>query len=263
MVNMNYKREEIIVSGGKAEIIHMQMNDQNSLTGANMKELGKILADINQDPAKKGVIITSDNEKFFCNGLDADNLLSASRENLLNEVGGIVILFGEIVKFDKPLIAEVTGHAMGGGAVITVACDFKYMLDGKGRIGFTEVNVGLPLPGSFIDKIKMCVSARYWSEVCLEGKTFKGAEAKSIGLIDDIAPSPEDLRKVTLKKLDSLSKIPITAYRSTKNMLNSMLIDKLEVYERETIKAFEQPGVIDNLLEAMTALKEKRRPNLK
>ena len=260
---MNYLREEINVNGGKAEIIHLQMNDQNSLTGKNMKELGKILDEIKQDPSKKGAMITSDNEKFFCNGLDAENLLSAPRENLLDEVGGIVILFGEMIKFDKPLIAEVTGHAMGGGAVITVGCDFKYMLDGKGRIGFTEVNVGLPLPGSFIDRIKMSVSARYWGEVCLEGKTFKGAEAKMIGLIDEIAPSKEELRKISLKKLDNLSKIPMTAYRSTKNMLNSGLIDKLEVYQRETIKAFEQPGVIENLLEAMTALKEKRRPNLK
>jgi enoyl-CoA hydratase/carnithine racemase len=260
---MNFKREEITVSGGKAEIIHLQMNDQNSLTGANMKEFGKILNEIKEDPTKKGAIITSDNEKFFCNGLDAQNLLSAPRTNLLDEVGGIVILFGEIVQFDKPLIAEVTGHAMGGGAVITVGCDYKYMLDGKGRIGFTEVNVGLPLPGSFIDRIRMCVSARYWAEVCLEGKTFKGAEAKSIGLIDEIAPSTEDLRKLTLKKLDSLSKIPMTAYRSTKNMLNSVLIDKLAMYQKETLKAFEQPGVIENLLEAMTALQEKRRPNLK
>ncbi|MDZ4725102.1 MAG: enoyl-CoA hydratase/isomerase family protein [Leptospira sp.] len=260
---MNFKREEITVSGGKAEIIHMQMNDQNSLTGSNMKEFGSILKEIANDPEKRGAIITSDNEKFFCNGLDAENLLSAPKDKLLDEVGGIVLLFGELIKFDKPLIAEVTGHAMGGGAVITVACDYKYMLDGKGRIGFTEVNVGLPLPGSFVDKIKTCVSGRYWAEVCLEGKTFKGAEAKAIGLIDEIAPSTEELRKLSLKKIDILSKIPMTAYRSTKNMLNGSLIEKLDQYAKETIKAFQQPGVTENLLEAMTALKEKRRPVLK
>jgi enoyl-CoA hydratase len=260
---MNFLREEIDVSGGKAEIIKLQLNDQNSLTGSNMKEFGQILKEIQEDPRKRGAIISSDNDKFFCNGLDADNLLSAPKDKLLEEVGGIVILFGELVKFDKPLIAEVTGHAMGGGAVITVACDFKYMLDGKGRIGFTEVNVGLPLPGSFIDRIKMCVSARYWAEVCLEGKTFKGAEAKTIGLIDEIAPTKEDLRKISLKKLDSLSKIPLTAFRSTKNVLNATLIERLPFYEKETKKSFEQPGVTENLLEAMTALKEKRRPNLK
>ncbi|TGN20363.1 enoyl-CoA hydratase/isomerase family protein [Leptospira idonii] len=260
---MSYKREEITVSGGNAEIIHFEMNDQNSLTGANMRELGAILKEINQDPSKKGVILTSDHEKFFCNGLDADNLLSTSKDKLLDEVGGIVILFGELIKFDKPLITEVTGYAMGGGAVITVASDYKYMYDGKGRIGFTEVNVGLPLPGSFIDRIKMCVEPRYWSEVCLEGKVYKAGEAKEIGLIDEITASREDLRKLALKKLDSLSKIPMSAYRSTKNMLNGHLIAKLEQYRKETITAFQQPGVVDNLLEAMTALKEKRRPNLK
>ncbi|MCZ8154790.1 MAG: enoyl-CoA hydratase/isomerase family protein [Leptospira sp.] len=260
---MNYKREEITVSGGKAEIIHMQMNDQNSLTGSNMKELASILKEINSDTSKKGVIITSDNDKFFCNGLDAENLLATPKDRLLEEVGGIVLLFGELIKFDKPLIAEVSGYAMGGGAVITVACDYKFMLEGKARIGFTEVNVGLPLPGSFIDRIKMCVSARYWSEVCLEGQTYKAGEAKSIGLIDEVATSKEELRKFTLKKLDTLSKIPMTAFRSTKNMLNGVLLSKLDGYLKETILAFEQPGVTDNLLEAMTALKEKRRPILK
>ncbi|MDF3821429.1 enoyl-CoA hydratase/isomerase family protein [Leptospira sp. 96542] len=260
---MNYQREEIEVPNGKGEIIRFQMNEQNSLTGANMKELGEILNEIKADPKKRGVIFSSDNPKFFCNGLDAENLLSTPRERLISEVGGIVLLFGEIVKFDKPLITEVTGYSMGGGAVITVASDFKYMVDGKGRIGFTEVNVGLPLPGSFIDRVRMCVEPRYWSEVCLEGKVYKAGEAKNIGLIDEIAPTLEEIRKLSLKKLESLAKIPMSAYRATKNTLNGSLIAKLEEYQKETTRSFEQPGVVDNLLEAMTALKEKRRPNFK
>jgi enoyl-CoA hydratase/carnithine racemase len=260
---MNYKRETITIPNGLGEIIKFQMNDQNSLTGANMRELGEILNEIKSDPEKRGVILTTENPKFFCNGLDADNLLSTPRERLIEEVGGIVLLFGELVKFDKPLITEVTGHAMGGGAVITVASDYKYMLDGKGRIGFTEVNVGLPLPGSFADRIRMCVSARFWAEVCLEGKTYKGFEAKEIGLIDDIAPTPEEVRKLALKKLEALSKVPSSAFRATKNMLNGEIIGKLGKYEKDTKLSFEQPGVIDNLLEAMSALKEKRRPNFK
>lgn len=259
---MNYKREKITLSKGHGEIIIIQTNDQNSLTGSNMKELGKIFDEIQRDPEHRGVIIASNNEKFFCNGLDADNLLNAPKNLLLDEVGGIVILFEQLVKFDKPLIAEVSGHAMGGGAVITVASDFKYMLDGKGRIGFTEVNVGLPLPGSFSEKIKMCVEPRFWNEVCLEGKTFKGLEAKNIGLIDEISENKDSLRKLSLKKLESLSKIPILAYQQTKVMLNNDLVKKLDLYKQTTFKAFQSPGVVENLLEAMSALKEKRRPNL-
>lgn len=258
---MFYKREVVDLSGKEVEIINFQMNEQNSFTGENMRALSDILNEIKEDPKKRGVILASENPKFFCNGLDAENLLATPRDRLIEEVGGIVVLFGEMIKFDKPLIAEVSGYAMGGGAVVTVASDFKYMLDAKARIAFTEVLVGLPLPGSFIDRIKMCVTPKYWSEVCLTGNNYKAKEAQEIGLIDETAPNREELRKMVLKKMDSLVKIPMSAFRSTKNILNGATLAKLEEYKQETYTAFSQPGVIENLLEAMTALKEKRRPN--
>jgi enoyl-CoA hydratase/carnithine racemase len=258
---MFFKREVVELGGKKGEIIYFQTNDQNSLTGANMKELTSILREIQADPMKRGIILASENEKFFCNGLDAENLLATPREKLMEEVGGIVHLFGELVKFSKPILAEVSGYAMGGGAVITVASDFKFMLDGKSRIAFTEVLVGLPLPGSFIDRIRMCVTPKYWNEVCLTGANYKAKEAQEIGLIDEVAVSREELRKMTLKKLDSLMKIPTSAFQETKKILNGHIISKLDQYVKETMDSFSQPSVVDNLLEAMTALKEKRRPN--
>lgn len=255
-----FKRETQVLSDKEVEIVYFQMNAENSFTGENMRALGTILKEIKENPNKRGVIFASENEKFFCNGLDASNLLATPKEKLVEEVSGIVDLFAETIQFDKPLIAEVSGYAMGGGAVITVACDFRYMLDGKPRIAFTEVLVGLPLPASFIDRIKMCVLPKYWNEVCLTGANYKAKEAMEIGLINDIAPSKEELRKLTLKKMDQLVKIPMQAYRLTKNTLNAPILNRLEEYKKETIQSFAQPGVIDNLLEAMTALKEKRRP---
>jgi len=258
---MYYKRETVELSGRQVEIIDFQMNEQNSFTGESMKALSTILNEIREDPKKRGAIFSSSNEKFFCNGLDAENLLATPKDRLLEEVGGIVHLFADLIQFDKPLIAEVSGYAMGGGAVVTVACDFKYMLEGKARIAFTEVLVGLPLPGSFIDRIKMCVTPKFWSEVCLTGASFKAKEAMEIGLVDGTAPTREELRKMTIKKMNQLVQIPSSAYRSTKNILNGQTIAKLEEYKKETYEAFSKTGVIENLLEAMAALKEKRRPN--
>lgn len=256
-----FKRETIALSGKNVEIINLQMNDQNSFTADSMRTLGYIFEELKMREDIHGAILASENERFFCNGLDADNLLRTPRERLLEEVGGIVDLFATMIQFDKPLVAEVSGYAMGGGAVITVASDFKYMLDGKARIAFTEVLVGLPLPGSFIDRIRMCVTPRYWSEICLTGTNYKAKEAREIGLIDEIAQTREELRKMVLKKMDSLVKIPSSAFRSTKNILNGPTIARLDEYKMETHEAFSRPGVIENLMEAMTALKEKRRPN--
>ena len=86
---MNYKLEPINLNNGKAQIITIQTNEQNSLTKENMKELGTILGEIKKDDTLKGAIITSENQKFFCNGLDADTLLNTTEAELPESVGGI------------------------------------------------------------------------------------------------------------------------------------------------------------------------------
>ena len=138
-------------------IIDIQTNEQNSLTRGTLLELTDILADTQKDDKYSSLLFTSTNPKFFSNGLDAANVLSTPDNKLVEEVGEIVLFFGHLLRFDKPVITEVTGYAMGGGAVITVGSDYKYMIDGKARISFSEVLVGLPLPGNFIDKIARTV----------------------------------------------------------------------------------------------------------
>lgn len=262
---MSYKREQVPLksSDGVIEFISLQTNDQNSLTGPNMKELDSIMKEIMNDDNVKVAAFTSENPKFFCNGLDAENVLNTPDDKLLEEVGGIVILFGELLKFTKPLITEVTGYAMGGGAVLTVASDFKYMIEGKARIAFTEVLVGLPLPKSFIDKIRLTVHPPYVNRMCLEGANYKADEAKAIGLIDETAPDKEGLRQLTLKKAEALAKIPMSAYQATKIEINRPVLDDFEASLQRLAASFEKEVVRYNMKEAMTALKEKRRPKLR
>ena len=144
-----------------------------------MLELKAILDDTLKDDKYASLLFTSTNPKFFSNGLDAANVLATPDDKLVEEVGEIVLFFGNLLRFDKPVITEVTGYAMGGGAVITVGSDYKYMIDGKARISFSEVLVGLPLPGNFTDKIARTVLPQYVTEVCA-GANYKAQEAKAI-----------------------------------------------------------------------------------
>ena len=260
---MNYKREILSLNNGKAEVITIQTNSQNSLTPQNMQELGDILEEIQKEDSIKGVVITSENPKFFCNGLDAETLLSTPSEELVEAVGGICILFGRMLRFDKPVVTEVTGHAMGGGAVITIVSDYKYMLESGCRIGFTEVMVGLPLPGMFVYKIQDVIHPTKISEVCLESGTYKGKEAKEIGLIDEVAKTKEELRNLTLRKLENVFRFPLTALRYTKQNINRRALVDFELHLQNSKSWLEIPVVRDNLLEAMKALLEKRRAILK
>lgn len=259
---MNYKIDDLELNNGRAQVITIQTNEQNSLTRENMKELGQILLDIKNNDGIKGAIITAENPKFFCNGLDADTLLNTPEADLPESVGGICFLFGDLLRFDKPLAVEVTGHAMGGGAVITVASDYKYMLDSGCRIGFTEVMVGLPLPGMFVYKIQDTVHPNKVNEVCLEATTYKGKEAKEIGLIDEVAMSKEELRRLSTKKLDSVFKFPLSALRYTKQNLNRRALKDFDDFLKDSLAWFDIPVIRRNLLESMRALKEKRRAKL-
>ncbi|MCB1325362.1 MAG: enoyl-CoA hydratase/isomerase family protein [Spirochaetales bacterium] len=256
---MNYKREVAGLRGGKAVFITLQTNEQNSFTRDNLLELESILEEIRKDPELRAVVLTSENEKFFSNGVDAQNIIQTEQSRLAEEMGQIVLFFNYLMKFDKPLVAEVTGYAMGGGAVITIASDFKFMLAGKGRISFTEVFFGLPLPGTVVEKVKTCIAPHRINEV-IYGGIFKADEARQIGLVDDVADSRENLRKLTQKKLDQILKVPTSAFGHTKLSLHREILQSEEAHMKNLDESFRNPVIMKNLLEAMSALKEGRRP---
>lgn len=256
---MHFKLSDIGKENKRTRVIDIQTNEQNSLTRATLLELKAILDDTLKDDTYASLLFTSTNPKFFSNGLDAANVLATPDDKLVEEVGEIVLFFGHLLRFDKPVLTEVTGYAMGGGAVITVGSDYKYMLDGKSRISFSEVLVGLPLPGCFIDKIARTVEARYINTVCA-GENYKAPEAKAIGLIDEIAADSESLRKLSLKKIDYLNRIPLSALRRTKQAINAPILERFEGTLRHTHESFTTPVIVKNFRESMKALSEKRRP---
>jgi len=241
------------------QVVDIQTNEQNSLTRAALLEFKQLLDQSANDEKISSLLITSTNPRFFSNGLDAQNVVDTPDDRLGEEVGEIVHFFGHLLRFDKPVVAEVTGYAMGGGAVITVASDFKYMLDGKARISFSEVLVGLPLPGAFIDKIAQTIHPPFVNEMCT-GETYKAQEAKAIGLIDEVAPDAIALRKLALRKVDYLNRIPLSALRRTKQSINAKTLARFDETLKHTMESFATTIIIKNFRESMKALLEKRRP---
>ncbi len=259
MGEKNFSREDIQTKTGGVSIVTIRTNEQNSFTYENLLEFQDILAGLQAQADVRAVVLASDNEKFFSNGVDAESISTASPERLPTEMGQIVQFFNFLVRFSKPLLAEVSGYAMGGGAVVTLASDFKYMLEGKARISFTEVLFGLPLPGVFIEKLKLTVLPQHLNET-IYGALYRAQEAQAVGLIDGTAATREELRSLTLRKAEAVLRVPSSAFAGTKQSLHRGLLEKTEAHMRDLAANFEIPEVRKNLLEAMRALQEKRRP---
>lgn len=256
---MNFRTSIHELKGQKVAEIVIQTNEENSLTFQTLKELQGILTRYHEDPVVRAVILSSENEKFFSNGVDAATIMNAPAERLATEMGQIVHFFNYLMGFDKPLLAEVSGYAMGGGAVITMASDFRFMLEGKSRISFTEVMFGLPLPGVFIDKLQITVLPHRLHEV-IYGGLYKATEAQAIGLIDEVADSRAELRRLVLRRAEQILRVPSSAFSGTKRSLHRALLERQEGHMEDMARNFERPEIKRNLLEAMSALREKRRP---
>src|SRR4249920_8436 len=82
-----------------------------------------------------------------------------------------------------PVVAAVNGHAIAGGCVLACACDYRVMNEGHGRIGVTELLVGVPFPVTALEILRFAAGTRRLSELACFGRTYRAAEAAGLGLV--------------------------------------------------------------------------------
>src|SRR5579875_4001388 len=171
----------------------------NTMNAAYRDSMRAAVAQLAQEREQtRGVIIASAKATFFAGG-DLNALRAVSRENAGQ--------FGEFLREVKaqlrsletlgvPVVAAINGAALGGGLEIALAAHHRVIADDpKAVVGFPEVTLGLlPGAGGVTRTVRMIGIANALMQVLLQGmKRFKPAEAKELGLVDEIVPSADDL----------------------------------------------------------------------
>ncbi len=144
-----------------------------------------------------GVVLTSGKKTFFAGG-DLKLLSQAQpsdSERLEVEVDGLKRQLRRLETLGRPVVAAVNGSALGGGLEIALACHRRIALDAKGsQIGLPEVSLGLlPGGGGVVRTVRMFGLQKALMEVLLRGQQRKPSAALEVGLVDELAASPEEL----------------------------------------------------------------------
>ena len=144
-----------------------------------------------------GVVITSAKKTFMAGG-DLKGMITIGPEN-----AGEAFAMVENVKRDlrtletlgKPVVAAINGAALGGGLEIALACHRRIAADVKGsQIGLPEVSLGLlPGGGGVTRTVRMLGIQNAFVSVLSQGTRFKPAQAKELGLIDEVLPTIDEL----------------------------------------------------------------------
>ena len=144
-----------------------------------------------------GVVITSAKKTFFAGG-DLKGMMTLGPDDAAAAFASPEAIKADLRRLEKlevPVVAAINGAALGGGLEIALACNHRIAADVKGLVvGFPEVTLGLlPGGGGVARSVRMFGIQKAFMEVLSQGTRFKPAQAKDVGLVDEIVGSIEEL----------------------------------------------------------------------
>lgn len=244
----------IIKKGRVAAIVLNRPQVLNVLDTETLDLLGEALLEVGKDGDTRAVIVMG--KGHFCAGADVKVLKDKDREGAeaFSRLGQGVC--DRIEKLDKPVIAAVTGYALGGGCELALACDIR-IAEEDTKFGLPEINLGL-IPGfGGTRRMSRLVGIGKAKELILTGKLIDAREAESIGLVNKVVkigsviPEAEELAALLSQKSPwVLGKI--------KRLINGSggMREGLQREAEAFASCYESP----DYLEGINAFLEKRRP---
>jgi len=169
----------LVETHGRAGVIRINRPKQlNALNGAVMRVLVDAALAFDADAAVGAIVITGD-ERAFAAGADIKEMASASVVEMLQ--ANRIELWDALRGIKKPLIAAVSGWALGGGCELAMACDMIVASE-TARFGQPEINIGI-IPGAGgTQRLTRAVGKALAMEVILNGRFLDAAEAERFGL---------------------------------------------------------------------------------
>ena len=123
------------------------------------------------------------------------------------------------------MVAAINGHAIAGGAVLACCADRRIMAREGGRIGVTEMLVGVPFPALAFEIVRFAVPPRYLPEFTLSGATYATDAALDRGWIDEIA-EPGELLEDAVAVAQELALLSPAAFAQTKTQIRQAVSER-------------------------------------
>lgn len=255
---MEFKTIQYAESQGIATITLNRPDKRNALS---YELIDDILSGLDHAARSKAqVLIITGAGTAFCAGMDLENLkqlFGRTPEQNLKDSETIARLFRTIYDFPKPTIAAVNGAAIAGGTGLITVCDFTLAVP-EAKFGYTEVRIGF-MPAVVSSFLIASIGEKPARDLLLTGRLFSAEEARTLGLVNQILP-PADLMKRSRELALQLMENSPASLRATKALLSG--------YTREQLDRRIAQAVIDNAAirqtadfrEGISSFLEKRKP---
>jgi enoyl-CoA hydratase len=239
----------------------IQLNRPQVLNALNLQVMDEVLAALDEleaDDQTRCVIITG-NERAFAAGADIKEMAEATTVEMLSR--DQFAKWDRIRRFKKPMIAAVSGYALGGGNELAMLCDMIVASE-TAQFGQPEINIGVMPGAGGTQRLTRAVGKAVAMEMVLAGRTLSAKEALQFGLVNKVVPIEVYLQEAKRLALQIAEKGPV-ALQLAKEAVNKAFDAPLQeglVFER---KNFYTLFSTEDQKEGMAAFVEKRKPRFR
>ncbi|WP_372603208.1 enoyl-CoA hydratase-related protein [Actibacterium sp.] len=255
----NEKEWETILVSRDQRVAKISLNRPGALNALNaqvMLDVTDAVSLLDQDD-DIGCIVITGSERAFAAGADIREMIGMSRSDMFEAdyFGGWEVFS----RVQKPIVAAVSGFALGGGFELALMCDFIIAAD-NAKFGLPEVKIGVMPAMGGTQRVTRILGKCKAMEMCLTGRMIDAAEAKHDGIVARVVPA-EDLQRevdLTSKLIASMS---LPSLRLIKEAITQSEEMPLSEGVRSERRAFHGLFGSHDQIEGMTAFVEKRAPN--
>jgi len=231
----------------------------NALSSGLVQDLGQALDAFEADSEVRAIVLTG-SDKAFAAGADIKEMASKTFvDAYLSDF--ITKGWERVTVCRKPIIAAVSGYALGGGCEVAMMCDFIIASE-TARFGQPEITLGI-IPGAGgTQRLTRAVGKAKAMEMVLTGRQMDAAEAERSGLVSRVVPA-DKLLEEALKAAERIASLSLPAVMIAKESVNRGFETTLAEGVRFERRMFHATFALDDQKEGMAAFVEKRQPAFK
>jgi enoyl-CoA hydratase/carnithine racemase len=235
-------------------IVRLARPVTNGLNPQLVDELAETLEGVKHNGDVHSLVLESSNDKFFSIGFDIPQLFDLTREDFQSFYQAFNRMCLDLYTLPKPTVAALTGHAIAGGCILALCCDYRFIAQGRKLMGLNEIKLGVPVPYVADCVLRHLVGVRNGRDIMDTGEFHGPEELLRMGVVDQVWPLERVLPQA-VEKAGLLGALPQQAFamikRNRVEVVEAQVLARLEERERFFVEHWYSDEARGRLREAM------------
>jgi enoyl-CoA hydratase len=211
---------------GRIAVLKLDRPPANAIDLDLAEAFENALATIEERDETDALVITGVGS-CFSGGLDLKAVPTYDRAQQQAMVMAVNRMFGRLYGLPLPTIAALNGHAIAGGVILTLGCDYRIGAEGNYKLGLAEARVGVVYPVAAMAIVRSELAPATARTMVLTARNYNPREALEMGVLDELQP-PDRLLARAMEVAGEMAALPRSAYRRIKRGLRAQALASID-----------------------------------